>query len=71
MCFHPDGAIVVKENICPCKQCIEGDLLNCVSERGQFAQSSKLLYSDREDEDKEDELEWKTRKLHKIRMKNL
>ena len=57
MCFHPDGAIVAKENICTCKQYIEGDLLNWVSKRGQLAQSSELIYSDREDEDEEDELE--------------
>ena len=37
MRFHLDGAIMAKENICSCKQCIKGDLLNCVSERGQLA----------------------------------
>ena len=57
MCFHPDGTIVAKENICSCKQCIEGDLLNYVSKTGRLAQSSELIYSDREDEDEEDELE--------------
>lgn len=54
MCFHPDGAIVVKE--CFSKQCIKGDLLNCIREKGRLAQSSKLTYGGREDEDKEDEL---------------
>ena len=55
MCFHPDGAIVAKENIRSCKQCIKENLLNCVNERGRLAQSFELIYSNREDENEDEE----------------
>ena len=33
-CYHPDGSIQAKEYICSCTNCLVGDLINCVSEKG-------------------------------------
>ena len=32
--YHPDGSIQTKENICSCNNCLTGNLINCVVEKG-------------------------------------
>ena len=44
--FHPDGAVVAKDNICSCDSCVAGNLLTCTSEKGKLVRSFEELYSD-------------------------
>ena len=49
--YHPDGSIQTKENICSCNNCLTGNLINCVVEKGAS------LYGCEDAEESDDENE--------------
>ena len=53
ICFHLDGSIQAKENICSCEKCIEGDFIGCVSEKGRVVYQSSEIKGDSNDEEDE------------------
>ena len=57
ICFHTDGSIQVKENICSCEDCIQGAFINCMSEKGRVVFSSVNSEGDSDEEDDEIEEE--------------
>ena len=36
ICYHSDGSIEIKINVCSCENCLIGDFLNCIDEKGTF-----------------------------------
>ena len=36
ICFKPDGSILTKVNMCSCEDCLEGNFLDCSSEKGKL-----------------------------------
>ena len=36
ICYHSDGSIEIKINVCSCENCLIGDFVNCIDEKGTF-----------------------------------
>ena len=34
ICFHPDGRVLAKVNMCSCSNCLEGCFMSCSIEKG-------------------------------------
>ena len=51
-CFHPDGAIAAKQNICSCEGCIVGDFVSCIDEPGYMCSGQTIgnVLNDEEEE---------------------
>ena len=42
MAFHPDGSVQTKVNMCSCAECLQGDFIDCLLERGTMMSSGQL-----------------------------
>ena len=56
ICFHLDGSVQIKENLCSCCTCLNGDFVNCLSERGKIVYGA-VSSGDDTDASSEDEIE--------------
>ena len=53
--FHPDGSILSKVNLCLCTACLQGNLLNCLIEKGNLHCGESDEYGNDETEYDDDE----------------
>ena len=57
ICYHSDGSIEIKINFCSCENCLIGDFVNCIDEKGTFIPAKRFDNepSDSESSESEDE----------------
>ena len=47
--FFPGGSVQVKENMCSCTRCMDGDLIDCLKEHGYIISDADCDFDNEDD----------------------
>ena len=56
ICFHPDGSVQTKQNICSCHNCIQGEFITCTEEKESFLHNKQVADKSSDSSSESDEV---------------